>query len=260
MFQKILACTCALLVALSFCGCDENSTNREETPEPIVATEPIAKTVETAEDLSGIWRIEYPWPEREAEEFGEDLGIDHFVTTANFVFFVELKSDGTAVFLRDYDLVAEAAKLSYYTIFHEAFTQAKQVLDEETFEQKVTGTYGYECYIEFLEGTVPDWRQDSASHVQFYQEAQAEMLKYADRPIEEQAAIGALWGEILEEVGSSCEYVSGEWVSIAPHEFTWSFDGSTLYLGETACQISGTTQQFSATHGSSSTVWYKYEK
>lgn len=255
MIKKIAACLCVFALGFCLCGCEKSEDDSNKASQSTPSTQVEAKDIESSEDIVGNWRVEHPWPAGEAKEFGESLGIENFVTTAKWVFFIELKSDGTATYVKDYDLLMESAKESCYTIFSEAFAEAKQILDVETFEQKVKDTYGYECYILFLENNIPDTHKDSASYVQFFKEAQAEMLKYEDKPIEEQAAIGALWGEMSEEIEYSYEYVDGEWVSIKSDEMSWSYSGGVLYYGEGEYKIEGNNQQFYATQGDTTMTW-----
>ena len=70
------------------------------------------------EDLIGTWRVETPFYESEINEFAEELGISNFTTTAQMVTCIELKSDGTAGFVKDLDTLKEGAKECYFKLFY----------------------------------------------------------------------------------------------------------------------------------------------
>lgn len=251
MLRKVVALLLVFSLTLVFCACGKNNVEESEAP---------GKPIASAEDLVGLWRIEIPWPANEASQFGESLGISNFVTTAKMVTYMELKADGTGTYLRDFDLQLEAAKSCYYTIFYEAFSEARKVLDEATFLTLVEDSYGYQSYLHFLSKDTPSHFQDSPSHVAFFDMAYAEMCKYEDSPIEEQAAVGSLWSEMLEDVGAGFQYVDGQWVGSESYTFPWSYEANTLTIDGSDYPLKGDTRSFTATSPSGSTqTWLRME-
>lgn len=251
MLRRMLLLICALSLCLFCCACGKSTIEESDAP---------GKPIASAEDLVGLWRIEIPWPANEASQFGESLGISNFVTTAKMVTYMELKADGTGTYLRDFDLQLEAAKSCYYTIFYEAFSEARKVLDESSFLKLVEDSYGYQSYQHFLAKDIPSHFQSSPSHVAFFDMAYDEMRKYEGSPIEEQAAVGSLWSEMLEDVGSGFQYVDGQWVGSESYTFPWSYESNALTIDGSAYPMKGDTRSFTATSPSGSTqTWLRME-
>ena len=55
-----------------------------------------------------------------------------------------------------------------------------------------------------------------------------EVKKYESSPIEEQATIGAMWAEFLEEIGSTFVYENGSWSADVKYNLTWDFKEESL--------------------------------
>lgn len=251
MLRKSMVILCVLALAFFCCACGKTNAKVSETP---------AKDIVSANDIVSIWRIEMPWPVNEAREFGESLGVSNFATTAKMVTYIELLADGTATYLRDFDLQMDAAKSCYFTIFYEAYTAAKKVLDENAFLKLVEDSYGYQAYLHFLAKDIPERFQDSPSHIAFFELAYDEMCKYENAPIEEQAAVGSLWSEMLEEIGSGFQYVDGQWVGKETYFFPWSYEDSILTIDSSAYPLDGNTQTFTVTSPSGSIqTWIRME-
>ncbi len=221
---------------LSFVSCE----NGDKTPDETIIEEHPEELV-YKEDFIGIWCVKTPFSANEIKEFGKDLGLADFSTTAQLVYYVELKADGSAGIVKDIELLKAALKDSYYNVFYDAFTEARNKLSEEEFYLKIAENYGYQSYQHFLKGEVPARYADSLSHREFFRMACEEAEKYKNSPIEEQAAMGALWAEILEEVGNDLVYENGKWVANNKYNFTWDFlnESSTFVFNETEYSLNG---------------------
>ncbi len=245
--KKLLALVLALFMVFSIVGCDNDDTKTESNPVSAPQDAVSAKKIETAEDLVGVWRVEQPWPENEIKEFGEELGLENFKTTALYEWYIELHNDGTTTYVIDYELNKQSREKSYYTVFYEAFSEARKVLPEDEFMSLVEESNGYSCYKKLLdENTINNYTDSEhyEGYKEFLKTANAEMKKYSDSPIEEQAAIGAMWGELLEDVGTRFVYKNGEWQALASVSYGWSFeDGIFRYYGMKH-EIEGNTETF----------------
>lgn len=257
MFKKGFAFILALILCFLVCACGEEEDSSKSSSKSPDKNSSTQTPIKTSDDLIGVWCMQMAWPEGEAKEFGEDLGIENFVTTAKLSMHVEFTADGKASYLKDLDSLLNSAKNSYFTIFSEAFAEAKKVLDEQTFIEKVEDSYGYDCYDSFLKNRIPDRHKNSSSHIKFFEMAREEMLKYENAPIEEKAAMGALWGEVLEEVGTNLVFKDNEWIATKDYSLTWTYDGNQLTFNENEYILKGTTAEFTLTpvNGGSSTTW-----
>ena len=114
-------------------------------------------------------------------------------------------------------------------------------LSENDFYKAVNESYGYQSYQVFLKGEIPDRFKDSQSHKEFFKMAFEEVKKYENSPVEEQAAIGAMWAEILEEIGSTLVYEEGKWQTDVKYNFTWDFkeDSFVFVFNETEYSFNG---------------------
>lgn len=242
IFLKKLLAFLVLTVALfSFAACEDEEAVQEILPETPNAEEAPEELL-YKEDLIGIWRVKTPFYESEIDEFAEELGISDFSTTAQMVTYIELKSDGTAGFVKDIDTLKKSAEECYFKLFYEAFTHARMTLSENDFYKAVSESYGYQSYQAFLKGEIPDRFKDSQSHKEFFKMAFEEVKKYENSPVEEQAAIGAIWAEILEEIGTNLVYENGAWLANTKYNYTWDFSEETwaFTFNETEYFFNGT--------------------
>lgn len=245
--KKLLVITLVLLMFFSIVGCkNENKTNSKSESKPQKVTN--AKVIEKQEDLIGVWKVTQPLPEDDVKDFGKELGIDNFTTTAVYEWYIELHNDGTTTYVLDYEQNKQSREKCQYTLFYEVLTEAKKVLPEEELLNIVKNHYVYGLYDVFLKGEVPEEYVDSQnyeSYKKFFETASDEMKKYTNSPIEEQVAISAMWYSLLEDIGTRFVYKDGEWQPLASVEYKWSFeDGIFKYDLYKHDELTGTTDSF----------------
>lgn len=244
--KKLLAFVIILVMIFSFIGCnsdDKTNSKVESKIESVVTTNEI----KTVDDLTGVWKVTQPWPYDEIVEFGQELELENFETSAAYEWYIELNSDGTTTYVIDYELNKQSREKTYYTLIYEVLTEAKKVLPEETFLSIVENHNAYSCYKEFLKGDVPDIYADSENneaYKAFFEEARNVMEAHTDSSIEEQAALGYMWSKLLEDIGTRFEYKNGEWQALASVVYDWSFENETFRYGGMNHEIKGNTQEF----------------
>ncbi len=245
--KKLLALVLALLMIFSIVGCDNDDTNTESKPISKPSNVVSAKEIETAEDLFGVWKVTQPLPDYFTEEYCEELGLTDFKTSAVYEWHIELHNDGTTTYLIDYELNEQSREKSHYTVFYELFSEAKKILSEDEFISLVKESLGYENFQKLLDENTINEYIDS-EHYEGYKEflniANAEMKKHTNSPIEEQAAIGFMWGELLKDVGTRFEYKDDEWQPLASVRYDWSFENGTFMYGGMKHELEGTTKSF----------------
>ncbi len=205
------------------------------------------KPIEIAEDLFGVWKVTQPLPDYFTEEYCGELGLTDFKTSAVYEWYIELHNDGTTTYLIDYEFNKQSREKSHYTCFYELFSEAKKTVPNDEFVSFVKSSHGYDNYQKLLDENTINEYIDS-EHYEGYKEflniANAEMKKYADSAIEEQAAIGAMWGELLQDVGTRFVYKDDEWQPLSSVRYDWSFENGTFIYGGMKHELEGNTESF----------------
>ncbi len=249
--KKLLVLAISLLMIFSIVGCNSDDTKTNSKPEskPESKSESIVATkeIETTEDLLGVWKVTQPWPYDEIVEFGQELELEDFKTSAVYEWYIELNNDGKTTYVIDYELNKKSREKTFYTLIYEVLTEAKKVLPEETFSSIVKNHNTYNCYTEFLKGEIPDIYVDSENYEgykAFFEEARKVMQAHTDSSIEEQAALGYMWSKLLEDVGTRFVYKDGEWKALGSVVYDWSFEDGTFRYGGMKHELEGNTEEF----------------
>lgn len=248
--KKVIALLISMLLISMVAGCDDDTdkTNSQSEPQSESKSENIVEEpIETAEDLIGVWKVTQPLPDYFTKEYCDELGLKDFKTSAVYEWHIELNEDGTTTYVIDYELNEQSRKKSHYTCFYELFSEAKRMLPEDEFESLVKASYGYENYQKLLDENKINEYTDSEhyeGYKEFLRKANAEMKKHVDSAIEEQAAIGFMWGELLKDVGTRFVYKDGVWQPLASVRYNWSFENGTFRYDAMKHQLSGTTDNF----------------
>ena len=242
--RKILAFAISVFMVFTIIGCggdaeleskseikSETETKFETESDPDI----IVKDIETAQDLIGVWCVTQPLPDYFTADYREIKGLEEFETSAVYEWYIELHEDGTQSYVIDYELNKQSREKSHYILYDELFCEAKKVLSEAEFISLVKDSYGYKNYQKLLDSNTINEYADSEhydGYKEFLKTANAEMEKYVNEPIEKQAAIGAMWYQLLKDVGTRFEYKDGKWQALASVVYNWSYeDGKFVYSG-----------------------------
>lgn len=239
--KKLLTIAISIFMVLAIVGCgdskpkSESDAKSEPKSETQSQTDIIVKDIETSQDLIGVWCVTQPLPDYFTADYREIKGLEDFKTSAVYEWYIELHEDGTQSYVIDYELNKQSREKSHYILYDELFCEAKKVLPENEFVSLVKDSYGYKNYQKLLDSNTINEYTDSENYEgykEFLKTANAEMKKYADEPIEKQAAIGAMWYQLLEDIGTRFEYKDGKWQALASVVYNWSYeDGKYVYSG-----------------------------
>lgn len=239
--KKFFTLAISIFMVLVVVGCgdskpkSESDTKSEPKSETQSQTDIIVKDIETAQDLIGVWCVTQPLPDYFTAEYREIKGLENFKTSAVYEWHVELHKDGTQSYVIDYELNVQSRKKSHYVFYYELFCEAKKVFSENEFISFVKDSTEYKNYQKLLDKDTINVYSDS-EHYEGYKEflktAEAEMKKYVNEPIEKQAAVGAMWYQLLQDVGTRFEYKDGEWQALSSVVYDWAYvDGKYVYCG-----------------------------